>query len=328
MPRQARLDAPGALHHVIIKGIEGRKIVNNDQDREEFVSRLGNIATETGTSIYAWALMNNHAHIIMHSGPSGLSRFVKRLLTSYAIYYNRQHRRHGRLFQDRYKSIICEEKPYFKELVRYIHLNPLRTRLVDSLAELDRYRWCGHSVLMGRIKKDWQDRDYPLKQFGTTEREAKKAYRQFVKNGIDQGRRPDLTGGGLIRSKGGWSEVKAMRRTGVLEKSDERVLGSGKFVKKLIQQSAKSKKRRFSPGESLKRALLLIDKTCKKEGISVEALKRENRQHEVSKVRSKLAHKFVKELGLSLIETGHQLGVSGSAISVTLRRLDEKNRDR
>lgn len=328
MPRQARLDAPGALHHVIIKGIEGRKIVNNDQDREEFVSRLGNIATETGTSIYAWALMNNHAHIIMHSGPSGLSRFVKRLLTSYAIYYNRQHRRHGRLFQDRYKSIICEEKPYFKELVRYIHLNPLRTRLVDSLAELDRYRWCGHSVLMGRIKKDWQDRDYLLKQFGTTEREAKKAYRQFVKNGIDQGRRPDLTGGGLIRSKGGWSEVKAMRRTGVREKSDERVLGSGKFVKKLIQQSAKFKKRRFSPGENLKRALLLIDKTCKKEGISVEALKRGNRQHEVSKVRSKLAHKFVKELGLSLIETGHQLGVSGSAISVTLRMLDEKNRDR
>jgi len=70
---------------------------------------------------------------------------------------------------------------------------------------------------MGRIKKDWQDRDYLLKQFGTTEREAKKAYRQFVKNGIDQGRRPDLTGGGLIRSKGGWSEVKAMRRTGVRE---------------------------------------------------------------------------------------------------------------
>lgn len=71
MPRQARLDAPGALHHVIIKGIEKRKIVNNDQDREEFVSRLGNIATETGTSIYAWALMNNHAHILMYSGHPG-----------------------------------------------------------------------------------------------------------------------------------------------------------------------------------------------------------------------------------------------------------------
>ena len=328
MPRQARLDALDALHHVIIKGIEGRKIVNNDQDREEFVSRLGNIATETGTSIYAWALMNNHAHILMHSGPSGLSRFVKRFLTGYAIYYNRQHRRHGRLFQDRYKSIICEEKPYFNELVRYIHLNPLRAKLVDSLAGLDRYRWCGHSVLMGKIKKGWQDRDYLLKRFGATEREAKKVYRQFVKEGIGQGRRPDLTGGGLIRSKGGWSEVKAMRRSGVREKSDERILGSGKFVKRLIQQSAKFKKKKLPTGEGLKRASLLIDKTCKKEGVDVEVLKRGNRQHEVSKVRAKLAEKFVKGLGLSLVETGHLLGVSGSAISVTLRRLDETGRAR
>jgi len=213
-------------------------------------------------------------------------------------------------------------------LARYIHLNPLRTKLVDSLAKLDRYRWCGHSVLMGRIKKGWQDRDYLLKQFGATESEAKKAYRQFVKKGIDQGYRADLIGGGLIRSKGGWSEVKAMRRSGVREKSDERILGSGKFVKKLIQQSAKFKKRRFSRRESLKRALLLIDRTCKKEGISVEALKRGNRPHEVSKVRSKLSEKFVKELGLTLIETGHLLGVSGSAISVTLRRLDEQNKGR
>jgi len=328
MPRQARLDAPGALHHVIIKGIEKRKIVNNDQDREEFVSRLGNIATETGTSIYAWALMNNHAHILMYSGPSGLSKFVKRFLTGYAIYYNRQHRRHGRLFQNRYKSIICEEKPYFNELVRYIHLNPLRAKLVDSLAGLDRYRWCGHSVLMGRIKKGWQDRDYLLKRFGATEREAKKAYRQFVKEGIGQGRRPDLTGGGLIRSKGGWSEVKAMRRSGVREKSDERILGSGKFVKRLIQQSAKFKKKKLPTGEGLKRASLLIDKTCKKEGVDVEVLKRGNRQHQVSKVRAKLAEKFVKGLGLSLVETGHLLGVSGSAISVTLRRLDETGRAR
>ena len=272
--------------------------------------------------------MNNHAHILMHSGPYGLSRFVKRFLTGYAIYYNRQHRRHGRLFQNRYKSIICEEKPYFNELVRYIHLNPLRAKLVDSLAGLDRYRWCGHSVLMGMIRKGWQDRDYLLKRFGATEREAKKAYRQFVKEGIGQGRRPDLTGGGLIRSKGGWSEVKAMRRSGVREKSDERILGSGKFVKRLIQQSAKFKKKKLPTGEGLKRASLLIDKTCKREGVDVEVLKRGNRQHQVSKVRAKLAEKFVKGLGLSLVETGHLLGVSGSAISVTLRRLDETGRAR
>ena len=271
MPRQARLDAPGALHHVMIKGIEGRKIVNNDQDRDEFVYRLGTIATQTGTSIYAWALMNNHAHILMHSGPSGLSRFVKRLLTGYAIYYNRQHRRHGRLFQDRYKSIICEEETYLKELARYIHLNPLRTRLVDSLAGLDRYRWCGHSVLMGRIKKGWQDRDYLLKQFGSTDKKAKRAYRQFVKKGINQGCRPDLTGGGLIRSKGGWSGVKAMRRSGVREKSDERILGSSKFVKNLSNNQLNSRRADFLQEKALNARRYLLTRPAKRKGSALRA---------------------------------------------------------
>jgi REP element-mobilizing transposase RayT len=245
MPRQARLDAPGTLHHVIVRGIERRKIVDDDKDRQDFVSRMGTIALETGTSMYAWALMTNHAHILLRSGLSGLPRYMKRLLTGYAISYNRRHRRHGHLFQNRYKSIICEEDPYFKELVRYIHLNPLRAKLVESLARLDRYRWCGHSVLLGRVKNEWQDRDYVLRWFGAKEGEAKKAYRQFVKKGLDQGRRSDLVGGGLIRSQGGWSGVKAMRRLAVREKSDERILGSGEFVKQLIEQSDKTRKERF-----------------------------------------------------------------------------------
>ena len=127
-------------------------------------------------------------------------------------------------------QLYVKEDPYFKELVRYIHLNPLRAKLVENLAQLDRYRYCGHSVLMGKVKNDWQDRDYVLKWFGSKEGEAKRAYRQFVRKGTDEGRRPDLVGGGLIRSQGGWSPVKAMRRLGVREKSDERILGSGKFV--------------------------------------------------------------------------------------------------
>ena len=142
MPRQARLDAPGTLHHVIIRGIERKKIVSYDQDRQDFVARMGTIALETETSVYAWALMTNHAHILLRSGPSGLPRYMRRLLSGYAISYNRRHRRHGHLFQNRYKSIVCEEDSYFKELVRYIHLNPLRAKLVDNLTKLDQYRYC------------------------------------------------------------------------------------------------------------------------------------------------------------------------------------------
>ena len=212
MPRRARLDAPRTLHHVIVRGIERRKIVNDVTDRKDFVGRLGELAAGTETAICAWTLMTNHAHILLHSSEFGLCGFMRRLLTGYAICYNRRHRRWGHLFlseasrrQDRYKSIICDEGVYFRELVRYIHLNPLRAKLVESLAALDRYRWCGHSVLMGRVKNDWQDRNYVLKWFGQKESEAKKAYRNYIQKGINEGRRPELVGGGLIRSLDGWS---------------------------------------------------------------------------------------------------------------------------
>ena len=258
MPRRARLDAPDTLHHVIVRGIEKNNIVSDDRDRQDFVNRLGTIALETATPIYAWALMPNHAHILLRSGPAGLSHFMRRLLSGYAISYNLRHKRHGHLFQNRYKSIICEEEPYYLELVRYIHLNPLRAKLVEDFSKLDRYRYCGHAVLMGKVRHDWQNRDYTLRRFGLKEGEAKRAYRHFVKKGVDQGRREDLIGGGLIRSQGGWSAVKAMRRLGIREKSDERILGSGEFVRKLVEQSDRTRKEQFSAFERSKRANSLI----------------------------------------------------------------------
>ena len=219
MPRGARLDAPGTLHHVIVRGIERRRIVNDDQDRDNFVLRLGKLAKETGTGIYAWALMSNHAHILLRSGAAGLPTLMRRLLSGYATSFNRRHGRYGHLFQNRYKSIVCEEDPYFRELVRYIHLNPLRAKLVDSLNELEHYKWCGHAVVLGCRSNNWQDRDYVLRWFGNKADEARKAYLEFVNEGVDQGRRPELVGGGLVRSMGGWSVVRAMRRLGVRERA-------------------------------------------------------------------------------------------------------------
>jgi len=88
MPRQARLDTPGTLHHVIIRGIEKRKIVNDRKDREDFVNRMGKIASDTGTTIYAWALMTNHAHILLRSGQKGLPSFMRRLLSWCPYWWN------------------------------------------------------------------------------------------------------------------------------------------------------------------------------------------------------------------------------------------------
>jgi len=98
MPRQARLDSPGTLHHVMIRGIE--RIVEDDWDRRDFVRRLGALTEETGTLIYAWALMSNHAHLLLCSGAMGLAKFMRRLLTGYAVSYNLRHRRHGHVFSE------------------------------------------------------------------------------------------------------------------------------------------------------------------------------------------------------------------------------------
>jgi putative transposase len=320
MPRQARLDAPGTLHHVTVRGIERRKIVDDVHDRRNFVTRMGANASETGTRIYAWALMTNHAHILLRSGSLGLSRYMMRFLSGYAGSYNRRHHRHGHLFQNRYKSIVCEEDRYFKELVRYIHLNPLRAKLVESVSKLDRYPWCGHSMLMGIVKNDWQDRDYVLQWFGEKEGEARRAYSEFVKEGIGQGRRSDLVGGGLIRSQGGWASVKAMRRLGAREKSDERILGSGEFVEELIQQSDQERKKQFSALELSQKAAVLIEQFCKEQNVSVDALRSGSRRQNVSRVRAQLAQKLVEEYGLTLAETGRHLGVSPPAIAKCLNR--------
>jgi len=98
-----------------------------------------------------------HAHFLFRTGLVPLSTIMRRLLTGYAVSFNRRHKRHGQLFQNRYKSIICQEDIYFKELVRYIHLNPIRAGIIPYLKELNKYPYCGHSAVMGQIKREWQE---------------------------------------------------------------------------------------------------------------------------------------------------------------------------
>jgi len=152
MPRQPRLDAPGLLQHVMARGIERRKLFRDDKDRNSFLERLAMILEETQTQCYAWALIPNHFHILLRTGPTPLSKVMRRLMTGYAVTFNKRHERSGHLFQNRYKSVICEEDPYLLELIRYIHLNPLRAKLVEDLKALDKYPWTGHSAILGRRK--------------------------------------------------------------------------------------------------------------------------------------------------------------------------------
>jgi REP element-mobilizing transposase RayT len=204
MPRKARIDAPGAVQHIIVRGIERKKIFRNDADRSNFLARLSTIVSETRTTCYGWALIPSHAHLLLRTGTIPIATVMRRLLTGYAVSFNLKYQRHGQLFQNRYKSILCQEDRYLKELVRYIHLNPLRANLASDLKALDRYRWCGHSAIMGKTACDWQNIEYVLKLFGNKISSARRNYRVFVSKGIAEGGRSDLTGAGLICSLGGW----------------------------------------------------------------------------------------------------------------------------
>ena len=104
MPRKARIDAAGAVHHIIIRGIERKKIFRNDADRQNFIARLGKIVTETQTACYRWSLTPKHAHMLFRTGVVPLSTVMRRLLNGYAVSFNRKYQRHGQLFQNRYPS--------------------------------------------------------------------------------------------------------------------------------------------------------------------------------------------------------------------------------
>ena len=326
MPRQARLDTPGTLHHVIIRGIEKRNIFDDKYDRANIVARIGELAKETGTSIYAWSLMTNHVHILLKSGSYGLSQFMRRLLTGYAITYNLRHRRYGHLFQNRYKSIICDEDVYFQELVRYIHLNPLRANLVKNMTEIARYPWSGHSALIGHKKREWLDSDYVLSWFGKTKVGARKKYRRYVEDGIEEGKRDDLVGGGLIRTLGGWSQVLSHRKINGKVVADQRILGQGDFVERIIGEADKRIKSQVSVNERQINAEKKIHEACKTEGINIEELKGGSRRAHISALRARLAIDLVKEHGLTLAESARQLGVSTSAVSKIFIRKGKINR--
>jgi putative transposase len=320
MPRKARIDAPGALHHIIVRGIERRRIFTDDQDRDNFIERLGDIVTETKTFCFGWALIPNHVHILLRTGQTFLATVMRRLLTGYAVSYNRRHRRYGHLFQNRYKSILCQEDSYLLELVRYIHLNPLRAQIVKSLPELDKYPYSGHSALMGKIAREFQDTDYVLRLFGDKLPSARKAYRAYVKKGIAQGRRPELVGGGLIRSAGGWSAVKAMRRAKDHMKSDERILGDGEFVQNVLDEAKERLEERYwikTQGYDLDKVTIRVSSEL---GIDPEQVWASGKHPMTVKARSLLCYWAVSKLGFSATKLAKKLGISQPSVSISVKR--------
>ena len=320
MPRKARIDAARAIHHIIGRGINRCAIFRENHDREDFLLRLAAILQEAHTPCYAWALMSNHFHLILKTGQIPISQVMLRLLTGYAISYNHRHHRSGHLFQNRYKSILCDEEAYLLELVRYIHLNPIRAGAVSSIEALEKYPYTGHSALVGKQKRVWQDTDTILRLFSRNRSTAQEQYRRFVAKTLDQGKRDDLIGGGLLRSAGGWAAVNAARRQQVNFKSDERILGDSNFVDRMLQEAKEGMEQRTRLQDLGVTLETVIRRVAHILGCSPEEVQQSGKERLRVVARSLLCYWSVRELGVTQAELGRRLSLSSAGVTFSVRR--------
>jgi len=305
MPRQPRLDIPGLLHHVIVRGIERGIIFHDDADRRWFLNRFSKLLHETDTECLAWALLPNHFHLLLRPHKMSLSHLMRRLLTGYAVTFNRRHERSGHLFQNRYKSIICEEETYLLELIRYIHLNPLRAKLVPDMKSLDNYPWCGHAELMGKQQGIGLSKDTVLGIFDKKLISARRIYHKFIADGLEMDKFPELTGGGLRRSQ-------SLNQTAG-EKPldfDDRILGSGDFVISLRQKGV------LEPDENTNITLIELHKMIETYyQLENQEIFNRGRKNNVAEARNLFCYCGVRLLHNSGAEIGRYLKIGSSSVT-------------
>ncbi|MDG5813986.1 transposase [Chitinispirillales bacterium ANBcel5] len=229
MPRTRRFEEPGSLYHIMAHSIEGKDMFCDDYDRSEFLLRLEKGLNKTGFQCYTWTLMDNHYHMLIRTNHLKLEKLMRGLNGGYAQYYNKKYSRTGYLFQDRFKSVLCQDQNYAANLVKYINLNPLRAGKVTSMEELKAYTWCGHRFLLGEncaIGERFQSRAECLGRFGKEEKEAVRNYIQFLQENYVED---------VAEEAGMLSEVETQE----VEKSCKgwpTVIGDADFIKRAMKR--------------------------------------------------------------------------------------------
>lgn len=308
MPRQARIDIPGQLYHVMARGIERREIFLDEEDRCDFKERISVWLAKTKAKCLAWSLMPNHFHFLVLRGERPLAELMHHAMTGYAINFNIRHRRVGHLFQNRYKAVICDLEGYLLELVPYIHLNPLRARLVKGLVGLETYEWCGHRALVGGLRDDILDREALLTHFGACEQAAVEKYMRILAERAADRTGPDLSGGGLARSFGGANSVLRVFRAGEKVFSDQRVLGESEFVESVLRAAGESVK------EVKKSRAEILAEVENATGIPRRDIFRRTRERGPAQARAVYCY-LCKEIRESGAQLARELGIGQSAVS-------------
>jgi putative transposase len=288
MARRPRLLAPGVLYHVIVRGNQRQKTFLSDGDYQAYLERLGRYRKRLGLTVYAYCLMPNHVHLLVETGAQPLSRFMQGLQQAYTQYFNRKHRKIGHLFQGRYKAIVCERDKYLLSLIRYIHQNPVRAKLVGSI---DEYRYSGHGAYAeGRVSEVLEP-GRVLEMIG-----GRAGYRRFVQEGLKEGHREEY-----------------------YRLEDQRFLGSAGFGEKL--------KRRAKEEEILrpkKSVSVVFRSAARGVGVEPEVLGGADRGWEVSRARALVGYVLIRRLGYKLKEVASCLGRDMATVSSMVSRFAER----
>jgi hypothetical protein len=274
---------------------------------------MGGILKQTSTQCYAWSLMPNHFHLLLRTCSIPISTVMSRLLTGYAVFFNRRHHRHGHLFQNRFKSIICQEDSYLLELVRYIHLNPLRAGIVPDINSLNRFLYSGHATLIGFRTSDWQETTYILGFFGRTLSAARKRYAQFVKEGADLNTGEDYTA--VDRQKGPVGLKEDGRR-----QNDERILGDSDFVNNVLRQAENSLEHKRKYRREGLDFTALLQRIARMYALHPEVICGNGKQPLRVEARSVLCCLAVRELGYTATSVAAKLRLTQPAVSRAVYR--------
>lgn len=318
MGRKLRPDWQDALHHIMVRGIDGSSVFWDDSDKSYLINRLSELVPELDVSIYAWVIMPNHLHLLARTGKFPISNFMQRLLTGYAVVYNRSRNRHGYVFQDRFKSILVQDDAYFMKLVMYIHTNPLKASIASTIEELNRYRWSGHSALIGKTDAPWQKRNAVLSKFGENRTEQINNYLQCINAEAYNNSTKDYVSGTYRIGKDGIQPVDP-GNIDVWESC--RILGDKKFalktaarIKMLQPRSIRNREEENSYIEELFEWY-----KCNK-GLSKVMISGNGRTPELCDARAEIAWILTKNLGLSQNDCSKILRMSRSGVRKAIER--------
>jgi putative transposase len=210
MARPLRIEYPGAFYHVTSRGNERRPVYRSAGDREQFLSYLESATSRYRARVHCYCLMSNHYHLLVETPNGNLSQIMRHVNGAYTTYFNVKRERAGHLFQGRYRAILVDRGEYGAELSRYIHLNPVRARMVESAAQ---YRWSSFRAYAGlSATPTWLERSVILPGFGATEGEAHARYSDFVEAGQPEAGSPleKVVGSTILGSRGfvAWVQEK------------------------------------------------------------------------------------------------------------------------